>query len=190
MKTIVFLHGAGFDCQAHCDLMQKIASYLNAKLISFNAPIPHPTKENKFIWFNKVAQNGRRDAVVSDYEISLLYIKNRLKNLSVDLKDIILIGHSQGGGMAIHVGLDLDLRAAVSMSADLPYNIQYENKSSTPLYWFEAGCDGYIDDNRKASYQFLNQIGADLHYQILPTSTHNEFADELLSAIQNCFPNE
>ncbi len=187
MKTLVFLHGAGFDCNAHHDLMKQIASLLNTQLISFNAPFPHPTKENKFIWFNKIAQNGRRDAVNSDYNTTITYVKNKLLELAIDLKDIILIGHSQGGGIAAHVGLELDLGAVISMSADMPYNIDYKRKSNTPIYWFEAGQDGYIDDNRKASYTLLQHAGAKLHYQILPNSTHNEFADELLSALKKCF---
>ncbi len=183
MKKLVFLHGAGADCCAYHDFMGEIARYFDAELISFNAPFPHPTKKNKFVWFNKIAQNGRRDAVCEDYFASMQYIKNQLQKLNVDLSDIILIGHSQGGGMAAHIGLELPLGAVIAVSADMPYNITYENKSKTPIYWFEAGQDGYIDNNRKASYKLLQQINADLHYQILPNSTHNEFADELLQEV-------
>ena len=183
-KKLVFLHGAGSDCNAYHGLMIKIAHFIGAELVSFNAPFFHPFKENKFVWFNKFVQNGRRDAVYEDYIFSIQYIKNRLYELDTNLRDIILIGHSQGGGMAVHVGLELNLCSVISISADLPYNIVYENKSKTPIYWFEAGQDGYIDDNRKASYKVLEQIGAHLHYQILPQSTHNEFADELLPAVK------
>ncbi len=187
MKTVVFLHGAGFDNKAHHNLIKQIAQHFKAELVSFNAPFLPPTKENKFIWFNKFVQYGRRDAVVDDYFASIRYIKNKLLELNTDLKDIILIGHSQGGGMAVHVGLEMDLGAVISVVADLPYNITYENKSTTPIYWFEAGQDGYIDENRKASYRFLQEIETNLHYQVLPESTHNEFADELLSAIKESF---
>ncbi len=187
MKKLIFLHGAGADKTSYSKLMNEIAQFFGAELISFNAPFPHPTKENKFVWFNKVAQNGRRDAVTADYLASMQYIKAKLQEISSDTKDIILVGHSQGGGMAVHIGLELNLRSVISISADLPYNISYENKSATPIYWFEAGEDGYIDDNRKASYRLLEEIKANLHYQILPHSMHNEFAEELLSAINDCF---
>lgn len=71
MKKLVFLHGTGADKFAYNDLMSTIAQEFNAELISFNAPFPHPIKENKFVWFNKVEQNGRRDAVEYEYFIRL-----------------------------------------------------------------------------------------------------------------------
>lgn len=187
MKKLVFLHGAGADCYAYHNLMSEIAQCFNAELITFNALFLHPTKQDKFVWFNKIEQKGRRDAVCEEYFTSVEYVKNKLQKLNTDLSEIILIGYSQGGGMAVQVGLELDLGAVIAMSADLPYNIAYENNSKTPIYWFEAGQDGYIDENRKASYKLLRQINANLHYQILPTSTHNEFKNELFSAIKDCF---
>ncbi len=187
MKKLVFLHGAGAECCTYHDLMSEIAQYFSAELITFNAPFLHPTKQDKFVWFNKIEQNGRRDAICREYSASVEYIKSKLQELDIDLNEVILIGHSQGGGMAAHIGLEMSLGAVIAISADIPYNIAYENNSKTPIYWFEAGQDGYIDENRKASYKLLQQINANLHYQILPTSTHNEFAKELLSAIKMCF---
>lgn len=185
MKKLVFLHSAGSDKTAYHDLMIKLADLFKAELVCFNAPLSHPTEKGKFIWFNKVVQNGRRDAVREDYFESLNYIKDNLKKISKDTKDIILVGHSQGGGMAVHVGLELNLEAAISFCGDLPYNIEYHNNSQTPIYWFEAGKDGYIDDNRKASYKLLNEIGERLHYQILPDSTHTEFEKEAFESLKH-----
>ena len=187
MKKLVFLHGAGSDYMAYHDTMEAFSRLVDAELISFNAPFRHPTKENKFIWFNKVEQNGRRDAVYEDYMFSMQYIKNKLYEISDNLKEIILIGHSQGGGMAAHVGLELNLNTAICICADLPYNVTYKKQSETPICWFEAGCDGYIDANRKASYKMLEKIGANLHYQILPQSTHCKFSDELLPVLKRYF---
>ena len=80
-KELVFLHGAGSDKNAYNDLMLQIAKQFDAGLISFNAPLPHSSKPNKFVWFNKFEQNGRRDAVVNDYNQSLEYIKGKLLEL-------------------------------------------------------------------------------------------------------------
>ena len=128
MKKLVFLHGAGSDKNAYNDLMLQIAKQFDAELISFNAPFPHPSKPNKFVWFNKFEQNGRRDAVVNDYNQSLEHIKGKLLELGLNLEDIILVGHSQGGGMAVHIGLEMKLNRVISVSGDLPYNIEYEKK--------------------------------------------------------------
>ena len=185
MKKLVFLHGAGSDKNAYNDLMLQIAKQFDAELISFNAPLPHPSKPNKFVWFNKFEQDGRRDAVVNDYNQSLEYIKAKILELGSNLEDVILIGHSQGGGMAVHIGLEMKLNRVISISGDLPYNIEYEKKVDTPIYWFEGAKDTYIDQNRKDSYKMLQKIGANLQYNILPNSTHNDFAEDLLLFLIN-----
>lgn len=184
MKNLVFLHGSGADCEAYHNLMLKIAQIFEAELFTFNAPLPHPDKQNKFVWFNKVQKDDRRDAVEKDYWASIEYIKRKLEDLDLNLADTIFIGHSQGGGMAVHIGLELNLKAAISICGDLPYNITYINKAHTPIFWFEAAEDGYIDTSRKASYKILENLGVDLHYQILPTSTHKDFEKDILSIIE------
>ena len=49
MKKLLFLHGAGSDKDAYKDLILQIAKQFNAELISFNTPLPHPSKPNKFV---------------------------------------------------------------------------------------------------------------------------------------------
>ena len=185
MTTLVFLHGSGADKNAYFETMQNIASKFNAQLITFNAPFPHPNKKGKFVWFNKKEVNDRRDAVEEEYFYSLQYVKKQLAILKNNDDDIILIGHSQGGGLAVHLGLEMELKIVISICGDLPYNISYANNSTTPIYWCEGGKDTYIDNNRKASYLFLKEIRANYHYQILPNSTHNEFTADLLNLIES-----
>ena len=130
MKKLVFLHGSGSDKNAYGELMKQVAKQFDAELFSFNAPYPHPSKSGKFMWFNKFEQNNRRDAVIKDYYHSLEYIKNKILALGESFDNIILAGHSQGGGMAVHVGLELKLNKVISISGDLPYNIEYEKKEN------------------------------------------------------------
>ena len=185
MTKLVFLHGSGADKDAYFETMQNIASKFNAQLITFNAPFPHPNKKEKFVWFNKKEINGRRDAVEEEYFRSLQYVKERLTSLKKDDEDIILIGHSQGGGLVVHIALDMKLKMVISICGDLPYNISYTNNSVTPIYWCEGGKDTYIDANRKSSHFFLKDIGANYLYQVLPNSTHNEFTKDLMSLVEN-----
>lgn len=185
MTKLVFLHGSGADKNAYFETMQNVASKFNAQLITFNAPFPHPNKKGKFVWFNKKEVNGRRDAVEEEYLYSLQYVKEQLAKLKNDDDNIILIGHSQGGGLAAHVGAETELMMVISICGDLPYNISYANNSMTPIYWYEGGKDTYIDDNRKASHLLLKDIRANYHYQILPGSFHSEFTADLLNLIEN-----
>ena len=183
MKKLVFLHGSGADKNAYNDLMQMIAKHFDVELISFNAPFLRENKSNRYAWFNKFENNGRRDAILSEYNHSLEFIKQQLNALKTNPENIILIGHSQGGGMAIHIGLETELAMVLSINGDLPYNISYNSHSATPLYWFAGKKDTYIDDKRKNSYMLINNC-KNLHYISLPNSTHNDFADDLLQALK------
>ena len=184
MKKLVFLHGAGSDKNAYSEFMHKVARHFNADIISFDAPYKHPEKPDKYVWFHKFKNDGRRDAVLEEYKYSLKYIKEQLSYLNTEPKDIILIGHSQGGGMAVHVGLEMDIGGVISINGDLPYNISYSKKTDTPVYWLESGQDTYIDDNRKKSYRLILN-NENFHLLKLDNSTHNEFQDDFWEIINN-----
>ena len=184
MKKLVFLHGSGSDKDAYGDLLKIVAHHFDAELLSFNAPFEHAEKAMKYKWFNKVENNGRRDAVENEYIHSLQYIKKMLLSIDTDAQNIILLGHSQGGGMAVHIGLEMPLKCAISINGDLPYNMSYENISNTPIYWFESEKDTYINQERKNSYSLIKNIN-NLHYKKLPNSTHNDFSDDFIKVLQS-----
>lgn len=169
---LVFLHGKGADKNAYNEQIKNLASRLSADYFVFNAPFSHSAKRNKFLWFNKIEQNNRKNAVKEEYLFSLEYIKEKLQQLNYPLSDIVLIGHSQGGGMVVSVGLELRLKAVFSICGDLPYNLEYENKSKTPIYWFEGRNDSYINQDRKDSYKILKKMGADIRYMVVENCTH------------------
>ena len=182
MKKLVFLHGSGSDENAYGELMCLLASYFDADLVRFNAPFEHPDKPHKYKWFNKLENTDRRDAVIEDYMYSLEYIKKRLKGLNESSENIILVGHSQGGGMAVHIGLDMELACVISINGDLPYNLSYNKLTRAPIYWFESKKDTYIDTKRKESYQLISNNN-NFHLIMLENSTHNDFQKDLLKII-------
>ncbi len=132
---LVFLHGKGADKNAYNGQIRKAAENLSADVVSFNAPLPHPAKKDKFVWFNKIENNNRQEAIEEEYRYSVNFIEEKLQKLNYPLSDIVLIGHSQGGGMAVSVALELNLKCAISICGDLPYNLKYANKAETPVYW-------------------------------------------------------
>ena len=177
---LVFLHGKGADSTAYSAQMKRLADNLSADYISFNAPFKHPTKAGKFVWFDKIEQNNRKDAVKEEYLFSLRYIKEKLLQLKCPLSDIILIGHSQGGGMAVSVGIELNLKSIFSICGDLPYNLEYYNKSQTPIYWLEGQNDTYINHERKKSYLILQKIAVDLHFKVVENCSLTEIDEAFL----------
>ena len=184
MKKIVFLHGSGADKNRYAELCDTIAKYCGCELVCFNAPFTHYARPDKYQWFGKFENSGHRDAVISDYEYSLRYIKDKILALNCNTKDIVLIGHSQGGGMAVHIGLEKNLGVVVAICPDLPYNIKYDLSGNTPIYWLEAAKDTLLDDNRKQSYKLLPN-GVDFHYAILPNSGHKDFENDFMNVIKN-----
>ena len=184
MKKLVFLHGSGSDKNAYNELMLAIAQSFDADLISFNAPFGHSDKPNKYKWFNKFENNGRRDAVAEEYARSLQYIKEQLNNLHTEHENIILIGHSQGGGMAVHIGLEMELSTVISINGDLPYNLSYKKTTETPIYWLESKKDTYIDIKRKESYKLISNNN-NFHLLMLENSTHNDFENDFLKIIND-----
>lgn len=171
---LVFLHGKGSDHSAYEKQLKKLARNLSVGYVSFDAPLNYESSSNRFTWFNKIEKNGCKIAVKEDHEFSLVYIKERLEQLGYQLSDVVLIGHSQGGGMAVCAGLKLGLKAVFSICGDLPYNIKYMSKSKTPIYWFEGANDTYISQERKESYKILKEIKANLHYKVIDECSHNQ----------------
>lgn len=184
MKKMIFLHGSGAYKNRYGELCDSIAKYCGCELVLFNAPFAHHTRPDRYQWFGKFENNDRRDAVIDDYLYSLKYIKDKIYELKCDTKDVILIGHSQGGGMAIHLGLEMNLCGVVAICPDLPYNIQYKLSGNTPIYWFEAAKDTLLDDNRKQSYKLLPK-GVDFHYGILPNCGHKDFENDFMDIIKH-----
>ena len=182
MKKFVFLHGSGGDKNSYADFMRVVAKYFDAELIVFNAPFQHHDYPDKFTWFGKFDNKGRRDAVIDNYMYSLQYIKNKIYELNCDNKDVILFGHSQGGGMAVHIGLEMNLGGVIAVCADLPYNVSYKLLSKTPIYWFEAVNDTLLNENRKKSYKLLSE-NTNFHYGLLPNSTHKDFEQDFIGLI-------
>lgn len=171
---LVFLHGKGADKDAYSEQLRKLAGNLSADIVSFNAPLAHPTKKDKFVWFNKIENNNRQEAIEEEYRHSVNFIEEKLQKLNYPLSDIVLIGHSQGGGIAVSVALELNLKCAISICGDLPYNLKYVNKAETPIYWLEGECDSYINRERKDSYKILKALGVNLNYRLVPNCTHSE----------------
>jgi len=183
MTKLVFLHGSGDNKEAYAWLFREAARMFGAGFFSFNAPLISEIKPNGYKWFNKFDNNGRRDAVIKDYNASLSYIKKQLKKIEKNTSDIILAGHSQGGGLAVHIGLEEELKGVISINGDLPYNLIYQKKTKTPIYWLESAEDTYLNDERKKSYELIVDNNH-FHRFVLPDSTHQDFENDFLNFLK------
>ncbi len=172
---LVFLHCSGGNKRDYPELLSYIAKAINAEILSFNAPLVKEEATTKYFWFNKDEAHPRRDAIKSDFDYALSFAKEKLLELKIPHGNVVLLGHSQGGAMSSVLATELDLKLAISIVGDLPYNINYANNSKTPLLWLESKNDTYLNAERKASYKLLENIKANISYNILENSTHFDF---------------
>jgi len=127
---IVCLHGSGSKGQA----LASMASALRLPDFQFlfpNAPYPDPSVFGGKMWYDLKSQDHK------GLPQSRQRLTNWLKSLSnttgIPLESTILSGFSQGGAMALDVGITLPLAGVVSLGGYLPTTIpKPSNRGSLP----------------------------------------------------------
>jgi predicted esterase len=174
-NTIVFLHGKGkkpTDCQYQ--IFSKIAEYYNADLIPITAPNIH--KEG-FRWHNGNKQS--ENEAKAEFEKSVKHIETELRNIlfsrKIKYSDIIWLGHSQGGDMAIRQALKYGARKVIVFASDISGKFPLSEKINTSftIDWIESGNDSVLSEDRRASYKKLLLISVTVNYIFSPNSTHD-----------------
>ena len=112
---LVFLHGWGADANDLTPLGDALASTLSvpAECIQLEAPEAHPDGYGKQ-WY------GLFPADWQAVPTAVQTLQQRLEQLSlgeIPLSKTVLIGFSQGGAMALHVGCNLPLAGVIGCSA-------------------------------------------------------------------------
>ena len=111
---LVLLHGWGADAEDLLPLGDGLAalSSLPAECIGLQAPEPHPGGQGRQ-WYGLFPANWQ--AVPSATQ----QLRGRIEALDLEtipLSRTVLIGFSQGGAMALHVGCDMPLAGVISCS--------------------------------------------------------------------------
>ncbi len=154
-KTVIlFLHGAGGTKSSFAEFVADAAKFYDAEVVAFDAPIPF---NDGFTYMRKDVIDGERVARESDYRDSMEFLKNKILGLGVAVENIILIGHSQGGQMAICLGMLFPFKKAISIVGDFPRAFTYElaDDFCRDCVLIEGGNDTYITDSRKKSFEVL-----------------------------------
>tara|TARA_B100000674_G_scaffold156489_1_gene124855 strand:+ start:1389 stop:2030 length:642 start_codon:yes stop_codon:yes gene_type:complete len=112
---IVLLHGWGADAGDLMPLGDELAkaSAVSAECVGLQAPEPHPGGQGKQ-WYGLFPADWQ--AVPS----AVSQLRTRIEQLdleSIPLSRTVLIGFSQGGAMALHVGCSLPLAGVIGCSS-------------------------------------------------------------------------
>ncbi|MCL2331589.1 MAG: hypothetical protein FWC61_03535 [Proteobacteria bacterium] len=180
MKTpMIFLPGKGkLPNDPAFGPFTEIAAHFNADLIPIVAPHPH---RGGFRWHN--ANKQPELEAQAEFEQSMLHITVETEKLlsknGQSWNDVIWLGHSQGGGMAIHMALRHGAKRVIVFSADIPDNFPFPAHPNTSFIvdWNQAGKDNVLNPARRQSYKKLEQIGIGVNYIFCPDCMHWFLAD-------------
>ena len=101
-------------------------------------------------------------------------MKKILAERNINYGDVIYLGHSQGGDMAIRAALKHGAKMVVVLGADISDKFPLPEKIRTDfsVIWVGAGHDDVLDESRRASYKILQKLGVKVTYIFSPDSTH------------------
>lgn len=180
-NILLFLHGKGATQNAHQDFVGALARRFDAELMTLNAPFAH---KQGYSWFGKTNVGGEMHLNEASFEYSLGLIEQKILTLGVPLEQIIVCGHSQGGAMAIAMGLMLPLKKVISICGDIPFDVPSVVKmSAAEFVWVEGGQDIFLSSERKKSYQKLLGLGLNFCYLIDENTEHDCFSEGLVDKL-------
>jgi len=175
MKTpIIFLPGKGkIPEDPAFRPFDKIAEYFNGEIIPIVAAHPH---RGGFRWHN--ANKQPDDEAHKEFDESMERIRGAVENIlggrGQNWSDIIWIGHSQGGGMAVHAALRHGAKRVIIFSGDIPDNFALPATPITnfPIDWIQAGHDNVLNPARQKTYKKLQSIGIHVNHITCPDCMH------------------
>jgi phospholipase/carboxylesterase len=170
---MVCLHGWGANSQ---DLVP-LASALNLPNVQFlfpDAPFPHPDVPWGNAWYALESPNNQ--GLEESRQKLIDWLTSLEESTGVPLSRTILSGFSQGGAMALDVGLRLPCMALVSMSGYWHDSVQLTRESLPPVLIVHGRQDPVVPiskaqharDNLKALGITVTYQEFDMAHQILP----------------------
>jgi phospholipase/carboxylesterase len=157
--SVIWLHGLGADGHDFEDIAQELR--LNAaphiRFIFPNAPIQPVTVNGGMemrAWYDILAMQLERQVDINGIYQSATLIEQlieREKNQGIATENILLAGFSQGGVIALHVGLRYPQKLAgiIALSSYLPTLVQLNNEASsanknTPIFMAHGILDSIV----------------------------------------------
>ena len=156
---LVLLHGWG----ANADDLAPLAAILQApdrQVLRWQAPHPRPT--GGYMWYDLTALET--EPVPWGLPESRQYLQELLAPLP--LTQTVLAGFSQGGAMALDVGLGLPLAGLISFSGYLHPSALPPQRPGLPVALFHGQEDGVVPIiAARSARQTLSRWGAQVTYQ-------------------------
>jgi phospholipase/carboxylesterase len=178
--TIVALHGWGANAQD----LASLAPYLNLPDYQFlfpDAPFAHPHAPQGKMWYDFDANQGYAES----RQLLIEWLLSVESLTGVPLERTILSGFSQGGAMALDVGLNLPLAGLISLSGYLhPISKSSLNGSFPPVLLVHGRQDTIVPLSLATQARdTLSDLGVQVQYQEFDMG--HEVQLDVLTAMRN-----
>ncbi|MFI3189688.1 carboxylesterase [Crenothrix sp. D3] len=203
--SVIWLHGLGADGHDFEHIPQELHINIapHCRFIFPNAPIQAVTINGGMemrAWYDILAMNLEREVDINGiYQTAKLIeqLIEREKNNGIATENILLAGFSQGGVIALHVGLRYPekLGGVIALSAYLPTLIQLNSEAAianqhTPIFMAHGILDSVVDvETGKAVFDSLHAQGYPIqwHDYVMEHSVCVEEIEHLSSFINSIF---
>ncbi|MEM1172860.1 MAG: dienelactone hydrolase family protein [Cyanobacteria bacterium P01_H01_bin.35] len=180
-SLFVALHGWG----ANCNDLTPLASNLNLPDYRFefpDAPLTHPQVPGGKMWYDM--SNQEFPGLVESRQMLIDWLISLESQTRVPLSKTILCGFSQGGAMAMDVGVTLPLAGLIILSGYLHSPVQPSVEKLPPILIVHGIEDPMvpIEQGRRSRDSFTN-LGANIQYQEFDMG--HEIRPETLKLMRN-----
>lgn len=180
-KLVIFLHGYGANGDDLIDLSDSFADLLpNAAFVSPSAPFPCENSYSGFQWFSLANYNEEKLYEGIDKALPILenFINQKLTQFKLEIKDLILMGFSQGTMMALQMAPRLveACHAVIGFSGALIKADQLEiNIRSYPKIFLCHGKDDQVlsYDNLFAAETALKSMKLEVEAHLISSLGHS-----------------
>lgn len=178
--SVIWLHGLGADGHDFEDIARELHLHANAhtRFIFPNAPVQAITVNHGMAmraWYDVVSINLQDRADINGIYLSASLVEQlieREKQAGIAAKHILLAGFSQGGVIALHLGLRYaeKLAGIVALSTYLPTLTQLDSEASSvakqlPIFMAHGILDSVVDvEAGKNVYDRLHAQGYNIHW--------------------------
>lgn len=160
---IVCLHGSGSKAQA----LASMASALHLPDFQFifpNAPYPDPSVPGGKMWYDLKSQDHR--GLTQSRQRLTSWLKSLSNTTGIPLESTILSGFSQGGAMALDVGLRLPLAGVVSLGGYLPTQPSLTKNTFPPVLMVQGRFDKVVTEfEAQEARESLEAIGVKVKFR-------------------------
>lgn len=178
---VVILHGWGANAQDLQYLVPGLA-LSNYHILLPNAPFAHPQVAGGYMWYDLEREDYR--GLAQSQHLLMNWLKSLEGLIDVPLSSTIMMGFSQGGAMALDVGLHLPLAGLVSISGYWHRTPQEIEPPLPPVSMIHGRQDNVVPLKMAHRLRdYLLELGAPIQYKEVDMG--HEIAPEVLEIVRD-----